>query len=146
MRHKHTSIVYMHLTTRRNNKILHTPLPHNSSSEKILPSLTIVAPLPNSIRTNKSPFLKSYLHKADAKSHPSSLDLLCNTHIYTTHITSSFAQTYAPHGHPWICGQPRRSGCTVGQMVRVTALLARWTEKLAIVISGTIYLMYIWVF
>ena len=68
MRHIHTSIVSMHLATRGNNKILRTPPPHTSSSEAILPRLTrrTLAQL----RTNKSPFFKSYLHKVDAKTHP----------------------------------------------------------------------------
>ena len=35
MRHIHTSIVSMHLTTRGNNKILRTPPPHISISEEI---------------------------------------------------------------------------------------------------------------
>ena len=71
MRHIHTSIVSRHLATRGNNKILRTPPPHNSSSEERLPRLTrrTLAQL----RTNKSPFLKSYLHKVDAKTHPSPL-------------------------------------------------------------------------
>ena len=61
MRHIHTSIVSRHLATRGHNKILRTPPPHTSSSEEILPRLTrrTLAQL----RTNKSPFLKSYLHK-----------------------------------------------------------------------------------
>ena len=64
MHHIHTSIVSMHLATRGNNKILRTPPPHTSISEEILPRLThrTLAQL----RTNKSPFLKSYLHKVDA--------------------------------------------------------------------------------
>ena len=69
MRHIHTSIVSRHLATRGNNKILRTPPPHTSSSEERLPCptrRTLAQP-----RTNKSPFLKSYLHKVDAKSHPS---------------------------------------------------------------------------
>ena len=37
------------------------------------------------LRTNKSLFPKSYLHKVDAKSHPSPLCLLCNTHTHDTH-------------------------------------------------------------
>ena len=116
MRHIHTSIVYRHLATRGNNKILRTPPPHISSFDEILPRHThrTLAQL----RTNKLPFLKSYLHKVDAKSHPSPLCPLCNTH---THDISSTARTYAPHCHPWICGDP----------AGVTALLARWTEKLA---------------
>ena len=65
MRHIHTSIVSRHPDTRGNNKILRTPPPHISSSEERLPRLTrrTLAQL----RTNKSPFLKLYLHKVDAK-------------------------------------------------------------------------------
>ena len=61
MGHIHTSIVSMHLAIRGNNKILSTHPPHISSSEEILPRLTrrTIAQL----RTNKYPFLKSYLHK-----------------------------------------------------------------------------------
>ena len=79
----HTSIVSMHLATRGNYKILHTPPPHISSCEEILPRLThrTLAQL----KTNKSPFLKSYLHKFDAKSYPSLLCPFWNTHIHNTH-------------------------------------------------------------
>ena len=102
-RHLHTSIVSRYLVTRGKNKILRTPSPNNSYPEEILPRLTrrTLAQL----RTNKSPFLKLYLHKVDAKSHISPLCLLCNTHTHTTHIISSTAPTYAPHCHPWICVQ-----------------------------------------
>ena len=71
MRHIHTSIVSRHLATRGNNKILRTPPPHTSSSEEILPRLTCCTLA--QLRTKKSPFLKSYLHKVDAKTHPSPL-------------------------------------------------------------------------
>ena len=103
MRHINTSIVSVHLAIRGNNKILRTPPTHISSSEETLPRLTrrTIAQL----RTNKSHFLKSDLHKVDAKSHPSPLCPLCSTHTHTTHIISSTAPTYAPHCHPWICGQ-----------------------------------------
>ena len=83
MRHIHTSIVSMHLDRRGNNKILCTPPPQISSFEEIHPRLTrrtLAQP-----RTNKSPFPKSYLHNADAKSHPSPLCPLCNTHTHDTH-------------------------------------------------------------
>ena len=113
MRHIHPSIVSRHLATRGNNKILRTPPPHTSSSEEILPRLTrrTLAQL----RTNKSPFLKSYLHKVDAKHiHHHYAPSVTSTH--TTTIISSTAPTYAPHCRPWICGQPRRSDCTAGQM------------------------------
>ena len=71
MRHIHTSIVSRNLPTIGNNKIMRAPPPYISSSEEILTPLTrrTLAQL----RTNKSPFLKSYSHKVDAKSHPSPL-------------------------------------------------------------------------
>ena len=107
MCHIHTSIGSRHLASRGNNKILRTPPPHIRSSEEILTRLTrrTIAQL----RTNKSPFLKSYLHKVDAKSHPSPLCPLCNTHIRTTLVTPGFVEDLAG----------------------VTALRERWTEKLA---------------
>ena len=100
MRHIHTSIVSRHLATRGNNKILRGPPLHISISEEILPRITRRSIA--QIKTNKSPFLKSHLHKVDAKTHPSPLYLLCNIH---THIISSTAPTYALHCHPWICRQ-----------------------------------------
>ena len=116
MHHIHTSIVSRHLATRGNNKILRTPPPHISNSEERLPRLTrrTLAQL----RTNKSPFLKSYLHKVDAKKHPSPLCPLCNItthdtpHLFNcTHICTTLDLWTDPAG--------------------VTALLGRWTEKLA---------------
>ena len=73
----------MHLATRGNNKILRTPPPHISSSVEILPRLNrrTLAQL----RTNKSPFLNSYLHKVNVKTHPSPLRPLCNTHTHDIH-------------------------------------------------------------
>ena len=119
MRHIHTSIVSRHLATRGNNKILRTPPPHTSSSEEILPRLTrrTLAQL----RTNKSPFLKSYFHKVDAKTHPSPLCPLCNIHTHDTH-------------HLFNCTHIRTTLSPLDlwtDPAGVTALLARWTEKLA---------------
>ena len=119
MRHIHTSIVCRHLATRGNNKILRTPPPHISSSEEILPRLTrrTLAQL----RTNESPFVKSYLHKVDAKSHPSPLCLLCNTHTHDTHnlFNCSHIRTIV---------SPLDLGTDPAD---VTELLAIWTEKMA---------------
>ena len=112
--HIHTSIVSRHLVTNGNNKILRTPPLHIISSEEILHRLTRRTLV--QLRTNKSPSLKSYLHKVDAKSHPSPLYTLCNTHTHTTHIISSTAPTYAPHCHPEFVNRPRRTDCTAGQM------------------------------
>ena len=117
MRHIHTSIVSRHLATRGNNNILRTPPPHISSSEERLLRLTrrTLAQL----RTNKSPFLKSYLHKV--KTYPSPLCPLCNIH---THDTL----------HLFNCTHIRTTLSPLDlwtDPARVTALRARWTEKLA---------------
>ena len=119
MRHIHTAIASRNLATRGNNKILRTRPPHISRSEEILPRLTrrTLAQL----RTNKSAFLKSYLHKVDAKSHPSPLCPLCNTRTHDKH-------------HLFNCTHIRT---TLSPMdlwtdpAGVNALLARWTEKMA---------------
>ena len=108
----------MHLATRGNNKILHTPPPHISSSEEILSRLTrrTLAQL----RTNKSPFLKSYLHKVDAISHPSPLCPLCNTHPHDTH-------------HLFNCTHIRTTLSPLDLWTDPTGvikLLARWRDKM----------------
>ena len=113
MCHIHTSIVSRHLATRGNNKILRTPPPHTSSSEEILPRLTrrTLAQL----RTNKSPFHKSYLHKVDAKTHPSPLCPLCNIHTHDTHHLFNCTHIRTTVA-PGFVDRPRRSDCTAGQM------------------------------
>ena len=83
MCHIHTSIVSRLLATSGNNKILRSCQLHISSSEEILPRLTCQTLV--QLRTNKSPFLKSYLHKVDAKSYPSPLCPLCKTHTHKAH-------------------------------------------------------------
>ena len=117
--HIHTSIVFRHLATRGNNKLLCTPSLHISSSEEILPCLTrrTLAQL----RTNKSPFLKSYLHKVNAKSHPSPLCPLCNSHTHDTHdlFNRTHIRTKLSPLDLWT------------DPAGVTLLLAGCTEKLA---------------
>ena len=83
---RYNSIVSMHLATRANNKILRTPPPHINSSKETLLHLThrTLAQL----RTNKSLFLKSYLHQVDANSHPSPLFPLCTTHTHIQQTSS----------------------------------------------------------
>ena len=111
MRHIHTSIVSRHLPTRGNHKILRTYPPHNISFEDILPCITrhTLAQL----RTNKSPFLKSYLHKVHAKSHPLPICPLCNIRTQDTHQLH-------PHTHhivtPAFVDKPHWNDCTAGQM------------------------------
>ena len=119
MRHIHISIVSRHLTTRGIKKILRTPPPHNNSSEERLPRLTCRTLA--QLRTNKSPFLKSYLHKVDAKTHPSPLCPLCNIHTHDTH-------------HLFNCTHIRTTLSPLDLWTGytgVTAFLAIWWEKLA---------------
>ena len=110
MRHIHTSIVSKHLATRGNNKILRTPPPHTSSSEERLPRITRRTLAQH--RTNKSPFLKLYLHKVNAKTHPSPLCPLCNIHTHHTHQLFNCTHIVT-HG---FVDRPRRSDCTAGQI------------------------------
>ena len=119
LRHIHTSIVSRHLATRGNNKTLRTNPPYISSSEEILPPISRRT-LPQ-VKTNKPPFLKSYLQKVDAKLHPSTLCPLCNTHIHNPHhlFNSNHIRTTLLPLDLWT------------NPTGVTALLARWTEKLA---------------
>ena len=82
------------------------PPPHISSSE-CLTRRTLAQ-----LRTNKSPFLKVYVHKFDAKTHPSPLCPLCNTHIHDTHHLFNCT----PIRTPGFVDRPSRSECTAGQM------------------------------
>ena len=114
----HTSIVSRHLSTRGNNKILCTSPPHISSSEERLHCFTCCTLA--QLRTNKSPFLKSYIHKVEAKSHPSPQCPFCNTHIHNTHHLFNFTHIHTPLLPLILWTDP----------AEVTGLLARWTEKL----------------
>ena len=100
------------MATRGNNKILRTPPPHISSSEERLPRLTRRTLAQR--RTNKSPFLKSYLH-------PSPLCPLCNIHTHDTHHLFNCTHIRTTLSPLDLCTDP----------AGVTALLARWTDKLA---------------
>ena len=122
MRHIHTSIVFRHLATRCNNNILRTPppsLPDIICSEEILarPTRRTIAKL----RTNKSPFLKSYVYKVDVKSHVSPLWPFCKTHTHNTH-------------HLFNCTHVNTKLSPLDWWTNpagVTALLARWKERLS---------------
>ena len=116
---KQTCVIYIHLFSRCNNEIWRIPPPHISSSEEILLCLTHRTLV--QLRTNKWPFLKSYLHKVDAKLHPSPLCSLCNTHIHNTH-------------HLFNCTHIRTTLSPLEMWTDPageTARLARRTEKLA---------------
>ena len=103
MRHIHTSIVSRHLATRGNNKIPCTPdLHHKLAALKIYFTDSLVSPLPNSEKTNLPSSNHTYTRSTPNHIHHHyTLSATPNT----THTVSSTAPTYAPHCHPWICGQ-----------------------------------------
>ena len=117
VRHIHTSIVSRHLATRGNNKILHTPPPHISSSEEIFPA-SPVAPFPNSVQINHHSS-----NNTSTRSTPNHIHHHCApsvTPTHTTRIISSTAHTYTHTLSPlnlWT------------DPTGVPELLSRWTEK-----------------
>ena len=118
-KHIYTYTVSRHLATRGNNKILRTPPPHISSSEERLPRLTRRTHA--QLRTNKSPFIKAYLHKVDDKTYPSTLCPLCNIHTHDTHHLFNCTPIHTTLSPLDLWTDP----------AGMTALLARWTEKVA---------------
>ena len=137
MRHIHTSIVSRHLATRGNNKILCTPPPHISSSEERLPRLT------RQLRTNKSPFLKSYLHKVDAKTHPSPLCPLCNIHTHDTAVVTALRDRWTEKqaGGPQVgtsdSSPPTSKGHGSGQTATTTRYMGQDTVSDITQIEGS---------
>ena len=119
MRNIHTSVVSQHLATRDNNTILCTHPPQVSSTENNLPRLTRRT-LPQ-LKTNKSPFLLSYIHKIDLSTHPPPLCPFCRIHKHTTQHLFTCPQIRTTLSAPDLCRDP--SG--------VAALLDDWREKLA---------------
>ena len=119
MRDIHTTIVSKHLAARDNNKIFRTHPPQVSSTEENL--LRHTRRTLAQLRTNKSPFLLSYLHKIDASTHPSPLCPLCRTHEHTTQHLFSCPQIHTTLSALDLWRDP--SG--------VAALLDDWREKLA---------------
>ena len=115
--HIHTSIVSGHPATRGNKKYC-AHLHHTLAAMKRYFPVSLVTPLPNSEQIYH-PSSNHTKHKVDTKSYPSPLSHLPPvTLTHTTHIISSTAPTLSPL-ELWI------------DQARVTALLARWTEKLA---------------
>ena len=84
-KHIHTSIVSRYLAT-------HFPS-HISSSGEILPHLTRRTLAQR--RTNKSSFLKVYLHKVDAKTHP----ITTMPPLYHSHTRHKSSLQLHPHMH-----------------------------------------------
>ena len=120
MRHIHTSIVSRHLATRGNNKILRTPPPHTSSSEERDFPTSLVAPLTNSEQTNLPSSNHTYTKSTPKHTH----------HHYVPFFNIHTHDTY----HIFHCTQIRTTLSPLDlwtDPAGVTALLARWTEKLA---------------
>ena len=72
----HTTIVQDHLNNRPINKLLNRPPPDIDKKEETLPHSTRCKL--SQLRTNKSPFLMTYLHKIDPANHPAANCPLCN--------------------------------------------------------------------
>ena len=108
-----------HIAARDNNKILRTLPLQVISTEENSPRHTRRTLA--QIRTNKSPFLLTYLHKIDASTHSSPLCPLCRTHEHTTQHLFSCPQIRITLSPLDLWRDP--SG--------VAALLDDWREKLA---------------
>ena len=118
MRYIHTSIVSRHLATRGNNKILRTFPPHISSSEERLPRLTR-----RSLAQLRTKNLLSSNHTYTKSRQNTSITTMpvCNIHTHDIH-------------HLFNCIHIRTTLSPLDlwtDPAGVTALLARWTEKLA---------------
>ena len=114
----HTTIVRDHLRDRPNNKILNRQAPDIDQDEETLPRQTRrrLAQL----RTNKSPFLRQYLHKIDPDAHPTDDCPLCGV---------------APHDTPHLFSCPELpTDLTTDDLwtnpCGVADLLAAWGGKL----------------
>ena len=115
----HTTTVTNYLNNRKMNKLLHTTAPTINTTEATLSKAhrrTLAQ-----LRTNKSPFLHSYLYKVDASNTPSPLCPLCTTQTHdTTHLFSCpKLPTYLTVLDLWT------------NPAQVPPLLAAWSDKLA---------------
>ena len=103
----------MHLATRGNNKILHTPPPHIISSEEKLTRLTRCTLA--HLRTN---YLPSSIILTQSRRQNTSITTMPNLkHPHTRHTS---ALQLHPHTHHTVAhgfvDRPHRSDCTAGQM------------------------------
>ena len=81
---------------------------HTLADQKRYLPASLVAPLPNSEQINIPSSNHIYTKSMPNHTHHHYAPSVTLTH--TTHIISSNAATYAPHCHPWICGQNPHSG------------------------------------
>ena len=121
MRDIHTTIV-SHITSLQETIAKYCAHTHRKSAalKRTYPGTRVDRTLAQ-LRTNKSLFLLSYLHKIDASTHPSSLCPLCRTHEHTTQHLFSCPQIPTTLSALDLWRDP--SG--------VAALLDDWREKLA---------------
>src|SRR6476619_1570359 len=121
----HHSIVKNHIQALKPNKIINQPAPPVNKDEQIL--LRKTRHTLAQLRTNKSHFLKSYLHKIDPQNHPSPLGgFLCNTQNHDTkHLftCSSLPIHLTPTD---LCNDP----------VAVAGLLALWNDAMGASAGG----------
>src|SRR6478609_7283358 len=103
------------------NKIINQPSPPINEDEQTL--LRNTRRTLAQLRTNKSSFLKSYLHKIDPQNHPSPQCPLCNTQNHDTkHLsTSSSLPTHLTPTDLW------------NEPVAVAGLLALWNDAMGAV-------------
>src|SRR6476469_3113414 len=113
----HHSIVENHIRSLKPNKIINQPAPPINKDEQTLKENRCTLA---QLRTSKSPFLKSYLHKINSQNHPFPLCPLCNTQNHDTkHLfTCSSLPTHLTPTD--LCNDP----------VAVAGLLALWDDAM----------------
>ena len=90
-------------------------LHHTLSALKLYPLASLVVPLPKSEQINQPSSNHIYTKSTPYHIHHHYAPSVTLTH--TTHIISSTTPTYAPHCHPWICGQsPPEQGPTLSSI------------------------------
>ena len=114
----HTHIVHQHTQNAPPNKILNTQAPEIHKDEQTLTHYmrrTLAQ-----LRTDKSPLLRSYLHKISPDTHPTPLCPLCNQYTHDTlHLFNcNRIQTHLTPVDLWL--RPVEAG----------ALVTRWREEL----------------
>ena len=102
MRHNHTSIISRHLATRDKTRYC-AHLHHTLGALKRKFTASLVATMPNSEQINHPSSNHTYTKSTPNHIHHHYAPSVTITH--TAHIISSTAPTYAPHCHPWSCGQ-----------------------------------------
>ena len=74
----------------RNISVKYCDIASKISSKEVVKYNGFIRRTLEQLRTNKSPFFKSYLHKVDAESYLSPLCPLCNTYTHNMHQLFNF--------------------------------------------------------